>query len=554
MTSIIIDDFSGIAPKINPKQLNNNMAQTAEDAYLDHKDLRPYPGLGSTAFSAASSTWISMYLYRGTTLIGSTYQREYAEAPVKNDTFFRIIETGREVGDYPRVMVTGEVYYRLGIPAPATAMTVTPTQTPSDPNAVDAETISYVYTFVDSFGNEGPPSLPSTSVDRVRDTDVDLTSLEVAPSGNYNFGAGSVKRIYRSNAGTDSTAFQFALEIPIATTLITDSIDGANLQEVLPSATWTGPPDDDTTEWTETMRGITNMPNGILAGFTAKTLVFNEPYLLHAWPVDYALTFSDRIVAITAIAAGLLVVTEEQPFLVSGIHPASMAVQPLDIKQGCRSDRSLVDMGEYAIYASNDGLVGVFGVDAELMTENFISRDQWNDTYKPDTITAFAWEGKYIGFYEDGGTKKGFVFDPREGTRSFTPVSQWVEAGVYSPILDELLVKPYGTSTVSKWGTNYGSPWDYTWTSKQFITPKPVSFASIRVETLDFDYSDLTISVTGDGVLRDVINTVTTPFDKYTPYTRLGAEYGRAKVWEVTMVGASTVTYIGLFESISEAI
>lgn len=550
MTSIVIEDFGGIAPKINPKKLPQTVGQLSENTYLEHNDVRGLPGLDVSPFSAGASTWESMYLYRGTTMIGATDQREYAEAPVFNDKFFRIIETSREVGDYPRVYTLG-TYYRLGIPAPATALTVTPTQIPTDPDGVDAESISYVYTYVDSFGNEGPPSPPTTSVDRVRDTDVLLSNIAIAPTGNYFFGAGAVKRIYRSNAGTDNTAFQFMGQVGIGDVGTTDVVPGSNLQEVLPSATWTGPPDDDTTLWNETMRGITNMPNGVLAGFTDKTLVFNEPYLLHAWPTDYAITFSDPIVAISSMAAGLLVVTNEQPFLVSGIHPASMAVQPLDIKQGCSSDLSMVDMGEYSIFASPDGLVGVFGVDAEVLTKDIFNRYQWENEYVPSTIRGFLWEGKYLGFYTQGGTNKGFVFDPRGGKNAFTTTTLWAEAGTYSPVTDKLYVKQNSTSTIHEWGEDTGNPLAYRWHSKEFITPKPVSFAAMRIETDGFDYSGRSVTILADGVVKDTIDI--SGFTKETPYTRLSAGY-RAKVWEVRINGDEPVTYLGLFESMEEAV
>lgn len=549
MTSIVIDKFSGLAPKIDRKQLADNMAVVANNVYLDHLDLRGFPS-AAAASGTVGATWRSMYLYRGNTWIGSNNKVEYAEAPVINDQYARIVVTDRTT--YPRVYTLG-TFYRLGIPAPNAPPTVTPTQTPSDPNAVDAETVSYVVTYVDAFGNEGPPSLPTVSIDRVRDTNVTITNLPTAPTGEYNFGGNSRIRIYRSNTGTDATGYQYVKELPLGTTSTTDDVPSANLGELLPSADWTGPPDDDTTKWKEPMRGVVSLPNGMLAGFTDKTLVFNEPYLLHAWPTSYAITFSEKIVSIVPIAAGLLVLTHTQPFLVSGVHPSSMAVQAIDLMQGCINEDSVVDMGEYAIYASPDGLVAVYGMQAELITRDLMLREHWNTLYSPDTMNSYLWEGKYIGFYDNGSKQGAIVFDPREGTRALIEVDSYYNAAYFFPKLDQLYVTSDGSTSVLKFGREWSVPMTYNWKSKRFVTPKPVSFATCRIEVEDGDYSDITVEISADSNVVYTFSTAALGFSRHTPYCRLPSGF-RAKVWAIRITGTSTVTYIGLFESMEEAI
>ncbi|MFP3490442.1 hypothetical protein R0K20_22855, partial [Staphylococcus sp. SIMBA_130] len=73
------------------------------------------------------------------------------------------------------------------------------------------------------------------------------------------------------------------------------------------------------------MQGLTTLPGGILVGFFDNTLAFSEPYLPHAWPISYQLSFPDPIVAIASISNGLVVTTTGQPWLVTGSSPEAMA-------------------------------------------------------------------------------------------------------------------------------------------------------------------------------------------------------------------------------------
>ena len=78
---------------------------------------------------------------------------------------------------------------------------------------------SYVYTFVSAYGEEGPPSAASTVITTDDNAVITVSNLSTAGAkSNNNFGSGAVKRIYRSNTGSNTTAFQFVAEVPMATT------------------------------------------------------------------------------------------------------------------------------------------------------------------------------------------------------------------------------------------------------------------------------------------------------------------------------------------------
>ena len=101
------------------------------------------------------------------------------------------------------------------------------------------------------FEFESAPAEASNSVNvRVGQT-VSLSGFSSVPSGYVV----SHRRIYRSVSGT----FLFVKEIAASAASFTDDVKAEDLAEELPSLTWSEPP--------QTLSGLTNLPNGIMAGF-----------------------------------------------------------------------------------------------------------------------------------------------------------------------------------------------------------------------------------------------------------------------------------------------
>lgn len=550
MTSVIVENFGGVAPKIDPRKLAEGMAQDAQRVLLEGNALEPMKDVGGV-ISAGLGTDKSIFKDPGGTWRSFAADRDFVKAQVANDSEDRWLvsasSTDTPPHDFPQIRNGANTAYRLGVPAPDTAITTSGETAPSDPNDIEAEDITYVMTFVDLWGAEGPPGPASAIVTRVRDTDVTLT-LPAAPAGLYNLGTGALKRIYRSNSGSDSSAFQFVKQVSIATVNTTDDVDNALLQEVIPSSTWIGPPDDDTNFYPNgPLIGLTTLANGVIAGHAAKTLLFTEPFLYHAWPVEYRITFDENIVGTVGIAAGLLVCTDSYPYIVAGVSPGSMSAVRLDVHQACVSKKSIVDMGDWAIYASPDGLIGVQSNGARLITGGLFNREQWQ-ALVPSTIRAYNWEGKYVAFYNDGA-EKGFIFDPRGGRNSFVYIPDYYEAGHYVPEDDILYVNDAGNLRAFNGGS---TAQDYTWKTAKIVVPKAVSFSVIRIESWDLPSVDsIQCRIWADGT--ELTGSPFT-FNSATRVYRLPPPEDRAKIWEVEFVTSNPISYFGLYEAMEEVV
>jgi hypothetical protein len=498
------DRFSGTAPGVAPRLLADQFGQIAENVDLESGRLVSIKE-DSDVYTLQNSTRRSIYYYRDTSWLEWNEDNvSVVPGPIPGDTTDRLYFTG---DDYPRVgnvstLVSGSAGYpvnsfRLGIPAPASAPTTAKsgtadaTQTPSD--------VSYVFTFVSGFGEEGPPS-PASAVFELTDTETVVVTMGSSLSGNFNFGAtsGALRRIYRSNTGSTNTTFQFVGEVPYATQTFTDTKDAAQLGEVLPSGTWIGPPNDNATLYPDgPLKGLIPLAQGVMAGFTGKRFCLSEPFLPHAWPISYRITTEEDIVAIASTANGVVAMTDGQPYFITGTDPSAMTAIRVDLAQACVNINSVVDMGDYVLYAGPDGLCAVQSASGQVVTKGLVSVAQWNDEYYPTAIRAFKYEGTYVAFWKSGSNHGGWVYDPRGDENALTTLSASAEirGGYMHPKDGELYtivgnkIKKYRGGTANKTAT---------FKSKKFVTPAPVSMGWVSVHANTYP---ATVKVYGDGVL-----------------------------------------------------
>jgi hypothetical protein len=251
-----------------------------------------------------------------------------------------------------------------------------------------------------------------------------------------------------------------------------------------------------------------------------------------------------------ATQAGVVVATRGKPAIIIGASPDRMEVVKLEVPYACTSAKSIVDMGEFAVYASPAGLVSISGNTATLLTKDLLTREQW-DAYDPQHLVGGTFDGKYVGGcpnllsdanaplwdagtpYNKGDyvrdlsstyrlrslqdnnlnhpiddtawwerTPLGFIFDLQTG--DWMDVSQAFSASANHLPTDSFYLATYdddGTGTAYQWnaGTEYRP---FTWVSKTFALPKPTNFGAGQLVASTFTGGLMTVECWFDGVLR----------------------------------------------------
>lgn len=534
--------FRGEMPIVDERLLPAQNAQVARNVYLRRGTLKPEHAPGVVTGLPAIIEPSSLYRYpngnngAGFWMAWGSGKRVHAvKSMLADDAWSRVYWTGDgapKMGGIGEITAGAGPYpsssFRLGIPAPGSAPFAAPQagRVPLDEQPLTAVQAYYTVTLISRFGEEGPPSAPSGAIvrwDMVEDAaaggNVELT-LPAVPGGAHDIVS---KRIYRAES---SGVYQHIGDVPAATGSFTDSVPSENMGVALPSLEWDMPD--------ARMVGLTAMPGGYLAGYFENTLCFCEAFRPHAWPVSYQLAFTEDVVAIAAVAGGLVVATNGRPHMVTGSSPAAMADSHLDEDQPCLSGRSLVDMGEYAVYASPNGLVAVGGGSAQLLTASMISKEQWL-ALQPETIHAYRYDGRYLAFYEGGC----FTFAPGEGFEFFDISA---ESGYYD-LADDTLYLIQGSS-ITAWGK--GAPMTLRWRSKVHeIAPGASGFSCAKLIARQYP---VTLRLFADGAEVLALEV------QDSSLFRLPAGYALCRDWEVEVEGVNEVQSVQIASSPSEIV
>lgn len=535
MALIGIKGFGGMKPIVNPILLESGEAQLAQNVKLISGAIAALRGT-TTLKATTSVTPQTIYRY-GTSATETNYWLEFPgdvdviRSPIAADQYDRLYWTDGVAARYApnSLIVSGASYpgasYLLGIPKPSTAPSITSSTAPTE--AVHTESRSYVFTYVSAYGEEGPPS-DASAVVSINNTQAVTVSIAGNPGGSRNL---TLKRIYRSSAVGSTASFQFVAEVPIATISYVDTKTQAQLGEVLNTEDWVEPPAG--------LKGLRMMANGVAAGFVGNTVYLSEPYLPHAWPHEYPVDAD--IVGLGTFGQTIVVLTKTFPYLIQGVDPSAMSTTKMELRQACVSKRSIVETGEGVMYASPDGLVSIGGSGVQLITQNILSREQWQ-TYRPDSIQAYLHNGRWNGFYNTGSSRGLLIFD-FTGQGAYMTVSDLgastaVTAGFQDASTDTLYLCQ-GASIVR---FDAGTALTYLWRSKLFRSPQHVNFSVAQVRASAYP---LTLRVYADGALK-LTKTVGSADHFRLPSGFKGLD------WYVEIEGTSDVSEFYMATSVAE--
>lgn len=388
----IINRFGGVFPRMAWHTLPENAATVAHDVKLRNGKLEAWREREPIGFAVADAKSIAMIgcclLSWDACVTVTDYLPDYG----------RIFLTGRS--DRPEVAVLENCvpeYSYLGVPEPPLAPSVSGEQN----DGRDCSARSYIYTYVNEFGEESAPSPPSQQI-TIRDkTPVSVLGISPPPV-NYRINR---IRIYRTATafrdGSEKeqemiTDFFMVGEIPATETSFIDDIWEKNLGPVCSTREVRVPPYD--------MRQIRHIRGtGVLTGVTNNEVHFSANFQPYNWPAEFDLTLPHNIVNMVAVDEYAIVSTDGYPYVISAApncearkcRPVDEVDIPLpDISCGYTNSAIATPFG--MIYSSKDGLVLVMpNAKFQIITSTWFSTDDWIKR-RPDTVRLAYWRGYLI--------------------------------------------------------------------------------------------------------------------------------------------------------------
>lgn len=396
----VLSHFGGIVPRLADHMLAPTQATIAHDVLLRDGILQAWREPCEFAQTVANAK--SFHLH-GCCVYSWTEQVQVAEL---SPDWKRMYLTGRECGGL-EMAVTNEKceieYLKPGVPAPPTA----PSAAGYEQCSREADVRSYVYTWVNQWGEESAPSPPSNTV-RVDDgSTVIVSGFAEPPEG---FGIMAVN-IYRAATGfrvmdgkiqKPLTDYFYVTTVPLPIEYYEDKLEAMYLGAVLETQYDRPPPDN--------LKGVIAIGDQIrLAAFNRNRLYFSEAHQPYNWPAKYELTFDYNIIHIGALDQRVFVTTEGTPYIVdvsscddTVCTPVTSVDVPLaDIGRGHYHAAIMTHHGMF--YPTQIGLVLLQpNGQWHIVTSRWFGEREWRKI-KPDTIRLAYWEG-FLFFATDMAT------------------------------------------------------------------------------------------------------------------------------------------------------
>lgn len=335
------------------------------------------------------------------------------------------------VTDYGRLFITGRTeqpetftlincapkYFKLGVPAPVTAPVVSCVEA----TGRDCALRSYVYTYVNCFGEESAPS-PVSGPLSVRDgTPVNVHGMVLPPDGYgveeiWVYRTATAYRDYQVKEQEPLTDFLKVAELKLPVTYMTDTLLEKYLGPVLNTREARVPPKN--LQHISYLRGT-----GVLTGVTVNGVHFCAPYQPSNWPAEYDMTLPYNIINMVTVNDKVIVSTDGYPYVIDGAPSCEArkcrAANDVDIPLpdiSCGYANSAIPTPFGMVYSSKDGLVLVTpNAQFQILTSKWFSTDDWGKL-RPDTVRLAYWRGYLFCVTDivsfmleiDGGTYSDF--------------------------------------------------------------------------------------------------------------------------------------------------
>ena len=550
---ISLQNFTGEFPRIHESRLKDDAAALAQNVSFMSGTLKPmfkvveYKNLVPLADSEKTKDIYQFRIDESPFWLQFGTDVDVILSPIKDDQYHRIYWTGDNRAGGAPLFVKGVdavdgtepfplTYRKLGILPPSNIPTIVRSTEATDDDLSD-EVRFYVYTFVNDIGEESAPSHPSSQVIVPRvgaEVVIGNLSIQAANSGRNII----AYRIYRTTTGTTGNAqFQYVGQASASSTEFLDNFMSEELDETLKTELWDAPRND--------MKGLGLTAYGVAYGFSGKIVCISEPFYMYAFPRDYELTTQHNIVAMGHYDANIIVATDGNPVVVTGVMPsAGMTMTELPLNESCVSKRSLVSLGYGVIYASPNGLVLASNNGAQIISEGFFDRDEWN-ALNPKSIHAVEYKGRYLFFYRVSDEEKGaFIFDPKDLRTGIVRLNIWCEVAHRDVKNDEIYLLQNGNKLQYFDLNSKTERENYTWRSKKFRSDGN-GCRMLAMRVIADSYNDLNVRVIADGQLF---------YEKFAVNDRpLRLPNHSAKsYWQIEINAQDEVTEIILAETMQE--
>lgn len=350
----------------------------------------------------------------------------------------------------------------------------------------DSVQTELVYTYVNRYGEEGPPSRPSLRF-YMRGDGSTIMSIDTLPSNNpdvigmrvYSLIDGERFRVASPEvefAGSDTLS-----PVPNLTALgdggpvVNINVSTSAFADALVSEDWFAPPDG--------LKYLASLAGGVLAVADDHAVYTSVPNQWHAFPASNRYPVDGLILRIVRTAGGLAVLTDRGvEFLV-----VSAGGQLIEVGEkfpyAIADPWSLTQVDGGHAFACQDGIALIGASSGVIATDGWIDREAWRENTTPTEARTGLYDGRLILATRNpaSGQPIGYAFNLQvQEITSFEVTEATLESGFWrDPRTNEL---GYVRNANSFSVFNRGAPYEGIWESGQIEIAGSMPLDSVAAE------------------------------------------------------------------------
>lgn len=559
-------EFRGMRWQVDDFKLGHQYATIAHNLWLNSGSLDPMCDAATWNTDCDYSNTKSLYRHEDK-LIRSDLQLQWAKSLTNRDYFERLYYIGDngclrfwendEISETDCDFNRGGHLVGIRPPDPVPYVPVTPgiadwnpdfsptnanlpligmnvsnsnwTANPANPLLEKRYETSFVFTYVNKWGEESEPSWPTYLVpfddgDFIqltpipRSTDPDVIGVRVYMAINNDYYRISAPEKTHDAGGryeVPNLTIDYAAPAtfptgnpaiyPSAYDQLRFAIDRERALDELITEDWTPPPCRAVTGVQnnpnqQSMLHLEELQNGMMVMADENTLYFNEPYQAHAWPIRYRRKINSTIRAIKRIDGGFVVLTDDHPRVFLGFSPDAMNEIELHFHHAVSDPQGVARLDNGVVYPCQEGLAFVSANNAYIINDGIIDRKTWLRHVTPETCRINVYEGRIIILTElpdgDPETLKipnegisdnrqvGYVYNVQQGEiTSFDAGNFNMLLGLWRDSETNDLILGRGNELVS---FMEGTPMMYRWRSGKIQVPHARNLNATRMEAEGF--------------------------------------------------------------------
>lgn len=528
---LTLANFKGVAPKFSPEQLADDYAVQSINSRSGRQILESWQQPVDAAGGTLNSTLVkSLFKYENKWFSWTKSGVTAARVPLANDPWAYVViadpttypqmtfNTVAESGTGPWPAAT----FPLGVQVPSAPTIVAsgPLTPPEDVTEDDYDyyETSYIVVFVDAFGRASAPSAASADVvikeyEGERVWFIDVAMPDVPTDGvAYNAARGATGKwyVYRGNFNAGGSGlYQYTGTILAGTAnpVFRDTKPSLLLDESPSTYDWSPPPDNNTAMYPNGPLMKVVAMTDFLAGHNRKLVCFSEPAAFHAWPTAYYQVFSEEVITITPAGQNLVVLTDANPYVLTGAAPSAMSPVKLAEPAACASSLAVTEVFDRVYFASNDGLFEINGFTVRNVSRDYMTEIQWR-ALVPATMSFSNYGGFVLIHSAAAGTT--YVYDPSAPDDAFREVDIDPQAVYQLTKSSDMAFVERGSNKVTLFDADDSAVMPLSWKSKvyQFNDPICLSVAKVTANKypVSVRFSHKRVDETEETYLKVVTN------------------------------------------------